>query len=130
MRLCAHPAATVVCTLADLLCLKGQFTSTRDRRRRCSRDRWALRDVTLGSLRSTVAPTDKFDLFAAAFRLALYREGWQLDHGPGYLWLRRGDFKINPHDLIEHMRSAEFTEDVWRKMLTEFRLDAGTLLAA
>ena len=87
-----------------------------------------LRDVTLGSLRSTVAAADKFDLFAAAFGLALYREGWQLDHEPGYLWLRRGDFKINPHDLVEEMRSREFTEDAWREMLTKFGLDAGTLL--
>ena len=106
----------------------GQLVIIPDWKRRCSRERLVLRDVTLGSLRSTVAAADKFDLFAAAFGLALYREGWQLDHEPGYLWLRRGDFKINPHDLVEEMRSPEFTEDAWREMLTKFGLDTGTLL--
>ncbi len=112
----------------SLLHHAGQLVIIPDWKRRCSRERLALRDVTLGSLRSTVAAADKFDLFAAAFGLALYREGWQLDHEPGYLWLRRGDFKINPHELVGEMRSPEFTEDAWREMLTKFGLDAGTLL--
>ena len=65
----------------------------------------------------------------AALGCALCREGWQIDHGPGYLWMRRGDTMINPRQLINEMGSPEFTQDKWREMLTRFELDRAMTLA-
>ena len=68
-------------------------------------------------------------ILRAALGCALLREGWQIDHGPGYLWMRRGDATLNPSELIEEIRSTEFTQEKWREMLTRYQLDPAISLA-
>jgi len=63
------------------------------------------------------------ELFAGALGCALDRAGWQIDHGPGYLWMRRGDAKINPRQWIDEMVSPEFSAAAWHDLLDRFQLD-------
>jgi Zn-dependent protease with chaperone function len=116
----------------------------------CRKNERPLREVTLNSLVSTAATLNNFAektevwalgapvdvardyaerLLAAAIGFALYREGWQIDNGPGYLWMRRSDTRINPRQLIKEMRTPEFTEDKWQEMLKQFELDPAISLA-
>jgi len=116
----------------------------------CRSDYPELRDLTLDSLPSAAAtPYVPFDatrvsLFGdrvdkkrgyhpgtlrAALGCALLREGWQIDHGPGYLWMRHGDATLDPRKLIEEMRSPEFTQEKWREMLSLYQLDPAISLA-
>ena len=118
--------------------------------RLCRQNDRSLRDVTLDSLLSAAATLHNFAektnvwalgapvdvardyaerLLVAALGSVLYRESWQIDNGPGYLWMRRGGASIDPHRLIEEMRTPEFTEGKWHEMLKRFQLDPAISLA-
>ena len=117
--------------------------------RRLSRlNSYALCQVTLDSLPSTVARLDDFaqrtlaprgqadltryyaeEVLVSALGYALWRDGWYIDYRPGYLWMRLDDAKINPRHIIEGIRSPEFTKEKWREMLKSLQLDPALSLA-
>jgi len=117
--------------------------------RRLSRlNSYALCQVTLDSLPSTVARLDDFaqrtlaprgqadltryyaeEVLVSALGYALWRDGWYIDYRPGYLWMRLDDAKINPRHMIEGIRSPEFTKEKWREMLKSLQLDPALSLA-
>jgi heat shock protein HtpX len=101
-----------------------------------------LHDLTLDRLHATVANLDEFTkklwtgcssegakrLLCAALSCALFRQGWWIDHAPGYLRMRCGNEEIDPGRLIEEMTSPEFTAERWQETMAYFDLDPAMLL--
>ena len=107
----------------------------------CRLHAFKLYNLTLGDLPRTMANLDSYgvvwgpdvdadvarecskSLFTAALGRVLTREGWYIDHAPGYLRLRCLDTEIDPKQLLEEMASPEFNVETWHEMLSRWDLD-------
>ena len=107
----------------------------------CRLHAFKLYNLTLGDLPRTMANLDSYgvvwgpdvdadvarecskSLFTAALGRVLTREGWYIDHAPGYLRLRRLNHEIDPARLLDEMASPEFTPETWHEMLSRWDLD-------
>ena len=68
-------------------------------------------------------------LLTVALGWALFRQGWWIDHAPGYLRMRCGNAEIDPEQLIEEMTSPEFTHTKWQEIMARFDLDPAVPLS-
>ena len=110
----------------------------------CRQNSGPLRSVTVETLCQTVGLLHEFakktaawgpqvpsealrnyaiGLLGAALACALHRQGWEIVNFPGSLFLRRGEARLNPFELIEQMRSKKFTDEKWHKMMADLQLD-------